>query len=199
MARYHTPPGDGLEPIVREFQKDRRQLREQARPDADQIGETLRRIQEQQAYQASLVTRAVDGTTQTFSNVAGTGVANHVDTGLEITLMIPTGRAIVTVSSGLVYVAPGNSAAEGIVTFSISTPSSPDWWPAGTRMLRVWASGGIASGAGGGDASIVTTPTTSAQTFRLYTGYRSYSSTSLATIQINAPSLSVQVIDPEPN
>ncbi|TFD51949.1 tail fiber domain-containing protein [Cryobacterium sp. Hh11] len=45
MAGYHTPPGDGLEPFIRELKDIRTQLRDLQRPSGTNIGNTAAQVQ----------------------------------------------------------------------------------------------------------------------------------------------------------
>ena len=45
MAGYHTPPGDGLEPLIRELKDIRTQLRDLQRPSGTNIGNTAAQVQ----------------------------------------------------------------------------------------------------------------------------------------------------------
>lgn len=46
MPNYSTPTGDSAEPFVQEFKRQRRQLREQARPDGTNIARLLQKVRE---------------------------------------------------------------------------------------------------------------------------------------------------------
>ena len=45
MAQYHTPPGAGLEPLIRELKDIRMQLRDLQRPSGTNIGNTANQVQ----------------------------------------------------------------------------------------------------------------------------------------------------------
>lgn len=188
------PPGDGLAPLVDKLGAQDRRLRELETFDATQYARAIEELKAQQTHLASLYTRAASGEPYNAASIPGDSTNRFVDSDAAVTVAASTGRVLVTVGASVVRVRPGNSSAEGFVTFSISRPGEDPWWPAGTRAFRVWSAAERNVGVGGSGVYSVDVAPGVDYEYRLALGTWSASATDLASIFIDSPSIAVQVI-----
>lgn len=196
MAKYPTPPGDSLEPVVQQFAEQRRQTRDLQRPGATAIGQVLQKIQDQQAYLSSLITRGI--TVPSFSSgpIPGDSTTRYVNAaGDGITLSHPTKRVLVTVGCERANLDPGNLSAEGSVSFNITREGETvPWYVSGPSRASVYSQGGRTLGVGV-SAVVPVTVGAGTSTFRLAFGHWSSSTTTLASLNVSSPFMVIQVID----
>lgn len=165
------------------------------------MGLLSRQVQElsaQSDYLSGLKTLAVSGPVMSYDDVAGDNVAHYFDTGLALTLKVPTGRAVVTTSATMILVNPGNAGAEGFVTFAVApSGGGPNVVnPNFSRSTRVWSWQSFIAVGGSSDHVISVPDPEQDYEFKLFVGYSSGSTSTLADIRVDFPRLIVQVIDP---
>ena len=121
MAQYHTPPGDGLEPLIRELKDIRRQLRDLQRPSGTNIGNTANQVQ-------LLVAKVNETLLNIDAGVQASIAANSYTKAVidELVANPPEGSAVTGNAS-----ATGNMSAGGTVSGSTGT------FPSGINSLAV--------------------------------------------------------------
>ena len=118
MAKYPTPPGDGLEPLVRELKDIRRQLRDLQRPSGTNIGNTAAQVQLQIAYLASLQTLSATDSAITW---AATPFIPIVDSGATLTVTTTEPLRVRVSYSAKVYVYPRGGTSAYSTSFYVGS------------------------------------------------------------------------------
>lgn len=172
-----------------------RAMRELGPSVAGSFQSTVATLQAQVDYQAGLITRGGSAANYALNPIPGDQVIRYSNSAVSITMPVPTGRVLVTVGCGNATVAPGNSAAEGWVTFNITREGDAGvWWANGIRSARLHTELGNRIGAAIATTEVVTCgPGT--RTFTLSFATWSDSTTTAASVLIDSPYIVVQVID----
>jgi len=196
MGDYPTPPGDSVAVFARELKELQRQLSDLQRPGATAIGQVTQKMQDQQAYLSSLITRGITVPSFASGSIPGDTTTRYVNAaGAGVTLSHPTGRVLVTVGCERANLDPGNLSAEGSVTFNITRDGETvPWYPSGPSRASVYSQGGRTLGVGV-SAVVPVNVGTGTSTFRLAFGHWSASTTTLASLNVSSPFMVVQVID----
>lgn len=152
-----------------------------------------------QAYQASLITKATNGVDIIALDIPGDQVYRYVDTGITVTVPVPTGRAIVTIGCSLLRTDVGNSTVEGLLTFSAEDSAGVTTFPASnTFAAKMLSSVAGFTGAAASFSTPFLVPSNGIRTFRLHYGTWSASTAPLGAVRITRPYIRAQVIPAEP-
>lgn len=108
----------GEDALVRRIEDIERQIKELAPSVASSFGPMITRLN-------GLTTVSAAGATVSTGNTPGDSTFRWFDSSPALTVQTqcPTGRLLVTVGTGQCTLAPGNSSAVGVITFSASSPS----------------------------------------------------------------------------
>lgn len=194
---YTTPTEGDLGPLVKELQELRRRMLELERPTGTQTAESVKNLQEQTAYLASLITRS-SSPASSFSTGATPGdeTVRWFDTSpvTEVSLSAATGRVLVRVGCGEASLAPGEIAATAYASFTITAPSG--FSESYLRTARLYSTGDRTIGAPLIVEARRSVPADEELTITAKLGIWSASTATLAEATFNSPYLTVQVIDP---
>lgn len=190
MAKYPTPPGGSAEPIAREFRRQRREQREQARPTGSQVAGTV-------SYLASLINESDEGTSFDSGSVAGTATNIQIvppNPPAIVGMIAATGRLQITSGCGEVSIRPGNGSAIGYIDFRISDPDDVVVPVPIPRFARIFSESNRNFGVSLSVIHTVEVPTDVPLTIRGRYHVWSTSTAPLAAVTFNDPYVSAQVL-----
>lgn len=147
MGRYHTPPGDGMEPIAAVFREQQRVTREAGRPSGTNIAQLVEKVrvalQNITATVVSATNNYLSTGTVTMNNVNAANVTTSGRVTSAAALRSPGSRAYVVQGGGLGSYAGGWIDGDGTVGISPSSirfkTDIEQWVPDISRLLLLRA------------------------------------------------------------